>query len=88
MRRLIFMKHIKQVGAIVCALALMLTAAVIPVSATVISGAGQSGQAKNIAFGCDVSMWNVNTSSGNNYSYLNFAKMKADGCDFVIMRCG
>ncbi|MBQ9415183.1 MAG: InlB B-repeat-containing protein [Clostridia bacterium] len=82
------MKHIKQVGAIVCALALMLTAAVIPVSATVISGAGQSGQAKNIAFGCDVSMWNVNTSSGNNYSYLNFAKMKADGCDFVIMRCG
>ncbi len=36
-------------------------------------------------WGCDMSFYNVN---GDNYSLVDFAKMKADGCDYVILRIG
>ena len=63
-----------------------------------IAGAGQLGYADNLYYGCDVSFYNVSDNSyanyttsddsGANYSLLDFNKMKADGCDFVILRMG
>lgn len=46
-----------------------------------IEGAGASQTAYR-AYGCDVSVWNGGSST------MNFAKMKADGCDFAILRVG
>ena len=57
-----------------------------------LQGAGIPGDADNIAFGCDLSFWNVNSDgyseSDADYSLVDFEKMKADGCDFVILRFG
>ena len=63
-----------------------------------IPGAGIPGSASNLYYGCDVSFYNVSDNSyanyttsddsGADYSLLDFAKMKADGCDFVILRMG
>ncbi|MBR6595234.1 MAG: hypothetical protein IKK72_01490 [Oscillospiraceae bacterium] len=67
-----------------------------------IPGAGIPGTTDNLApnlyFGCDVSFYNVNDQSyagyttsddsGADYSLLDFKRMKADGCDFVILRMG
>ena len=63
-----------------------------------IAGAGIPGSADNLAEGCDVSFYNVNDQSyanyttsddsGADYSLLDFEAMKADGCDFVILRMG
>jgi len=60
--------------------------------------AGIPGSADNIAYGCDVSFYNVSDNSyanyttsddsGADYSLLDFERMKADGCDFVILRMG
>ena len=60
--------------------------------------AGIPGNAANIAYGCDVSFYNVSDNSyanyttyddsGADYSLLDFERMKADGCDFVILRMG
>ncbi len=38
--------------------------------------------------GVDLSIWNVGGSSVLDYSAVDFAKMKADGCDFAILRLG
>ena len=63
-----------------------------------IAGAGIPGSADNLYYGCDVSFYNVNDTSyanyttyddsGADYSLLDFEAMKADGCDFVILRMG
>ena len=63
-----------------------------------IPGAGIPGSASNLYYGCDVSFYNVNDTSYANYttsddsaadySLLDFEAMKADGCDFVILRMG
>ena len=63
-----------------------------------IDGAGIPGSADNVAMGCDVSFYNVNDQSyanyttsddsGADYSLLDFEAMKADGCEFVILRMG
>lgn len=39
------------------------------------------------AYGADLSSWNVD-GSALNYSLIDFARMKADGCQFVILRIG
>ncbi len=41
----------------------------------------------NYTFGCDISSYNV-LGETLAYSRVDFAKMKADGCDFVILRIG
>ncbi len=41
----------------------------------------------NHTFGCDISSYNV-LGETLAYSRVDFAKMKADGCDFVILRIG
>ena len=43
---------------------------------------------ENFVYGADISFWNVSVSSGNDYSRVDFAKMKASGCDYVILRIG
>ena len=63
-----------------------------------IPGAGLQGYTDNVYYGCDVSFWNLDDTSyaygstvddsGADYSLVDFAKMKADGCDFVILRIG
>ncbi len=54
--------------------------------------AGIPGSAGNVAWGCDLSFYNVGSSgwseSDADYSLVDFKRMKADGCDFVILRLG
>ncbi len=38
--------------------------------------------------GVDLSIWNVGGSSVMDYSAVDFERMKADGCDFAILRLG
>jgi len=64
------------------------------------TGAPQTndGVAENFALGCDLSYHNTedmdyhnyitNDDSSANYDLLDFAAMKASGCDFVILRIG
>ena len=54
-------------------------------TASAIPGGGVQ-QSSFRAYGADVSFWNVGSSL--NYSLVDFAKMKADGCQFVILRIG
>lgn len=76
-----------KVFSIVCALALLATAiGALPVGA--IEGGGlQNNQSYNVAYGCDLSFWNVGGSTLD-HSLVDFAKMKADGCEFAILRIG
>ena len=63
-----------------------------------IAGAGLQGYADNVYYGCDLSFYNVDDNSyanyityddsGADYSLVDFERMKADGCDFVILRFG
>ena len=53
-----------------------------------LAGATKSGDGKIYAWGCDMSQWNVNGATYTDYSLVDFKKMKADGCDFVILRIG
>jgi GH25 family lysozyme M1 (1,4-beta-N-acetylmuramidase) len=59
---------------------------------TQVQEAGIPGSAGNIAWGCDISFYNVDSDgyseSDADYSLVDFKKMKADGCDFVILRLG
>ncbi len=51
-------------------------------------GGGQASPTTPIkAYGCDMSFWNVGGYYPD-YSRVDFKKMKADGCDFVILRVG
>ena len=55
-------------------------------TASAIAGGGLQ-QSSFRSYGADISFWNVN-GSALNYSLVDFAKMKADGCQFVILRIG
>ncbi len=57
-------------------------------SAYALAGATKSGDGKIYAWGCDMSQWNVNGATYTDYSWVDFNKMKADGCSFVILRIG
>ncbi len=95
------MKLTKRVIA-VCLSLIMITAMFVPVGMTTVSaldGSGPQGYVSSYVHeGCDLSFWNVNDSdyaygsatddSGADYSLLDFEAMKADGCDFVILRIG
>ncbi|MBR5134369.1 MAG: hypothetical protein IKV35_02105, partial [Clostridia bacterium] len=75
-----------------CLCVLMVTALLISVSsvavmATPVGGGQQSGSSTIKAYGCDMSFWNVGGYYPD-YSMVDFKKMKADGCDFVILRIG
>lgn len=69
---------------------LMITSLIIAsgvTTASAVAGAGLQ-QTSFRSYGADISFWNVDSANGNDYSLVDFAKMKADGCDFVILRLG
>lgn len=70
-----------------CVLALIMSlCGVLPASA--IEGAGLSTNLSyNVAYGCDLSYHNVGGDTLD-YSLVDFGKMKADGCQFAILRIG
>ncbi|MBE6683069.1 MAG: hypothetical protein E7595_02830 [Ruminococcaceae bacterium] len=82
------MKAIKHILALCLSItmifSMILSAGVMNASA--IAGGGLQSSTYR-AYGADLSFWNVNGSSLN-YSLVDFAKMKADGCQFVILRIG
>lgn len=61
------------------------------INASALSGVGTDTSFKlskaNHTFGCDISSYNV-LRSKLAYERVDFAKMKASGCDFVILRIG
>ncbi len=56
-------------------------------NASAIAGGGLPDKNNlHYAFGCDLSTWNVDGADTLNYSLVDFNKMKADGCEFAILR--
>ncbi len=82
------MQILKRISMICLVLALLVTPMLsFNLEASAIAGGGVASSTYR-AYGADVSFWNVNSTGGNNYSLVDFAKMKADGCQFVILRIG
>ena len=83
------MKTIKHLFAFCLALA-MLFAMVVASGVFTVSAMNGAGlqQTTFRSYGADISFWNVSVSSGNDYSRVDFAKMKASGCEYVILRIG
>ncbi len=81
------MKLFKRFTMLCLVLAMLITPILsMNLEAAAIAGGGLQ-QSSYRAYGADLSFWNVGGSSLN-YSLVDFAKMKADGCQFVILRIG
>ena len=81
------MRLFKRIGAVLMALATVLSlCAFAAPSAFAVAGGGSAGTGSIHAWGCDMSFYN--TQGGTDYSLVDFAKMKADGCQYVILRIG
>ncbi len=78
-------KRIVAVGMALLMFCSLLTVAAPSVYA--LAGASKNGSGKIVAWGCDMSKWNVEGDNVN-LDLVDFAKMKADGCSFVILRIG
>ena len=82
------MKNLKRPFAIFLAVLTVLPLFLSGQTADAIAGGGVA-QSSYRAYGADISSWNVNVyNSGLDYSLIDFARMKADGCQFVILRMG
>ena len=82
------MKAIKHILAL-CLSIVMIASMIVSsgvMTASAIAGGGVASSTYR-AYGADLSFWNVGGSTLN-YSLVDFAKMKADGCQFVILRLG
>jgi len=76
---------LKRSVGLVCALMLLVSMlGALPVFA--ISGGGSAGTGSIHAWGCDMSFYNTQGSS--DFSLVNYSLMKADGCQYVILRVG
>ncbi len=98
------MKLIKRIGALLVTVALLCSLLMfVPNNVTPkVHALEEAGLAYNTSgfqsLGCDLSFYNVsdnnyangysNDDSGANYSLVDFEAMKADGCDFAILRLG
>jgi len=84
------MKMMKKVLAMALALVTLvsLLAVAMPSASAALAGATKKGDGKIYAWGCDMSQWNVNGATYTDYSLVDYKKMKADGCEFVILRIG
>lgn len=81
------MKLFKRFTMLCLVLAMLITPVLsMYLEAAAIAGGGVASSSYR-AYGADLSFWNVGGSSLN-YSLVDFAKMKADGCEFVILRLG
>ena len=49
---------------------------------------GGAEKSENYTVGVDLSVFNIGGKNVLNYDSVDFAKMKADGCDFAILRLG
>jgi len=79
------LKFLKTVSVTV---ALLLVLACAPFSASArLAGGGQAADSGIVAYGCDLSFWNVGGYYPD-YSLVDFETLKADGCDYVILRVG
>jgi hypothetical protein len=85
------MKLFKRICSL-CLILTMLFAMVIPMNMTTLTASAIAGgglqQSSYRAYGADLSFWNVSSGGSLNYSLVDFAKMKADGCQYVILRIG
>ncbi len=83
------MRFTKRISAVVLVLAMLITLAFsAATTATAISGGGFTGMDTVVAYGIDLSYWNFATSSGLDYSCVDFAELLADGVDYAIIRIG
>ena len=82
------MKAIKHILAFALSLMMIFSTVIASgvMTASAIAGGGLQ-QSSFRSYGADLSFWNVGGSTLN-YSLVDFAKMKADGCEFVILRIG
>jgi len=82
------MKRMQKFVALI--LAALMFSAVICASGMKVDAIDQGGiqQTDDYTVGVDLSVWNVGGSSVMDYTAVDFAKMKADGCDFAILRMG
>ncbi len=78
-------RTVSKILSVLCAVAVAVGLfGVLPAAA--ISGGGSAGTGSILAWGCDMSFYN--TEGSTDFSLVDFAKMKADGCEFVILRVG
>ncbi len=82
------MKRMQRLTALI--LAVLMFSAVICASGMKVEAIEQGGVQKTDSYtvGVDLSIWNVGGSKVLDYTAVDFAKMKADGCDFAILRLG
>lgn len=78
------MKHNRQFFAFFAALVLILS---FGMNASAMAGGGIQ-ETEEYTIGIDLSVWNIGGSSVMDYSKVDFEKLKADGCDFAILRIG
>ncbi len=81
-------RMIKRTCGLLCALVMLVSMiGAMPASVFAVSGGGSTGTGSVKSWGCDMSYYNV---GGNalDYSMVDFNLMKADGCDYVILRIG
>ncbi len=82
------MKKIQRVIALVLALLMVsVVFSAVIMNAKAIEQGGFK-QTEDYTIGVDLSIWNVGGSKVLDYTAVDFAKMKADGCDFAIVRLG
>ncbi len=82
------MKFMKKLGAVMLSVAMLAISSVVPTANVSAVDNGGIVKTDDYTIGVDLSIWNVGGSSVLNYSAVDFAKMKADGCDFAILRIG
>jgi len=82
------MRKIIATAMVLVTLCSLLAIAAPATAVSAMAGSSKGGDGKIYAWGCDMSQWNVNGATYTDYSWVDFKKMKADGCDFVILRIG
>lgn len=82
------MKRMQRLIALL--LAALMFSAVICASGMKVEAIDQGGiqQTESYTVGVDLSIWNVGGSDTLDYTAVDFERMKADGCDFAILRLG
>ncbi len=81
------MKLLKKLSALLLSVSMLATVAVMPMNVSAIKDGGAI-KTDDYTIGVDLSVFNVGGSSIMDYDAVDFAKMKADGCDFAIIRLG
>ncbi len=81
------MKLMKKLGALLLTASMLASAMVMPANVSAVENGGAI-KSDSYTVGVDLSIFNVGGSTIMDYDAVDFAKMKADGCDFAIIRLG